>query len=117
MEVVDNYVYLGTTISFNGRFKEARKKQITQAQRSLFSIKSKKEMYNLPVDILLELFDKMIKPILLYGCEIWGFENDIKGIEIFHRIFLKYVLKLNYQTTNCMIYGELGITPLIEKIK
>ena len=21
----------------------------------------------------LDLFDKMIKPVLLYGCEVWGF--------------------------------------------
>ncbi len=24
----------------------------------------------------LELFDRMIVPIMLYGCEVWGSEND-----------------------------------------
>ena len=73
-------------------------------------------MYNLPIDIMLDLFDKMILPILLYGCEIWGFEN-VESIEIFYRKFLKYTMKLNIQTTNCMVYGEAGRKPLIETIK
>ena len=55
-------------------------------------------------------------PILLYGCEIWGFEN-VDCLEIFYRKFLKYVLKLNNQTTNCMVYGETGRKPLSETIK
>ena len=53
----------------------------------------------------------MILPILLYGCEIWGFEN-LEIIEIFYRKFLKYILKVNSQTNDCMVYGETGRTPL-----
>ena len=68
-------------------------------------------MYNLPTDLMLDLFDKMILPILLYGCEVWGFEN-VEKIEIFFRKFLKYILKANRQTTNCMVYGETGKLPL-----
>ena len=111
VEVVDNYVYLGTTISYNGKYKEAIRKQVLQAQRALFAIKRKKEMYDLPFDITLDLFDKMIVPILLYGCEIWGFE-DVGLIEVFYRKFLKYVLKVNKQTPSCMVYGESGKKPL-----
>ena len=116
VEVVDNYTYLGTIFAFNGKFKEAINKQMLQAQRALFVIKTKKETYNLPVDIVFDLFDKMIIPILLYGCEIWGYEN-VDCLEIFYRKFLKYVLKLNNQTTNCMVYGETGKMPLTETIK
>ena len=116
VEMVESYVYLGTTFSCNGKYKEAIKKQIVQAQRALFVIKVKKELYNLPIDIMFDLFDKMILPILLYGCEVWGYEN-VESIEIFYRRFLKYLLRVNPQTTNCMIYGETGRTPLILKIK
>ncbi len=35
----------------------------------------------------LELFDKMVKPILLYGSEIWGFGNN----DIIERVHLKYI--------------------------
>ena len=74
-------------------------------------MKLKKEKFDLPFDIILDLFDKMILPVLLYGCEIWGYE-DIKEIEVFYRKFLKEVLRLNKQTTNCMVYGEAGRKPL-----
>ena len=111
VEVVESYVYLGTTISYNGKFSQAIEKQCNQAHRALFGLKSRKEKYNLPIDIMLDLFDKMILPVLLYGCEIWGFEN-LDSIEIFYRKFLKYILKVNRQTTNCMVYGETGRTPL-----
>ena len=116
VEIVDTYTYLGTVFSYNGKFNNAIDKQILQAQRALFAIKSKKETYNLPVDIMLDLFDKMIMPILLYGCEIWGYAN-LDKIEIFYRKFLKFVLTLNDQTTNCMVYGESGRTPLGLTIK
>ena len=112
VEIVDSYVYLGTTFQSNGRFTGAMQKQINQAHRALFAIKSKKEKFNLPIDIVLDLFDKMILPILLYGCEIWGFETSLDNIEIFYRKFLKYLLKVNQQTTDCMVYGETGRTPL-----
>ena len=41
IDVVDDYVYLGTKISFNGRYAKAIDKQVLQAQRALFVIKSK----------------------------------------------------------------------------
>ena len=111
LEQVESYVYLGTTISYNNKFPDAIEKQINQAHRALFGLKSRKEKYNLPIDIVLDLFDTMVLPVLLYGCEIWGYEK-LESIEIFYRKFLRYILKVNSQTTNCMVYGETGRTPL-----
>ena len=85
-------------------FAKAISKQVSQARRALFSLLSKAVKLRLPVDIVVHLFDQLVKPILLYG---WGFENctQIKG---FHRQFCKRLLKLNKATSNCMVYGELG---------
>ena len=58
VEVVDDYVYLGTTVSYIGKYSKAIEKQVTQAKRALFGLKSKKEMYDLPFGIMLDLFDK-----------------------------------------------------------
>jgi hypothetical protein len=33
-------------------------------------------MHKLSIKCLLDIFDKMIKPILLYGCKVWGFSNN-----------------------------------------
>ena len=71
---------------------------------------------NLPVDCQFKLFDQTILPILLYGCEIWGFENyDL--IESVHVEFLRRVLHLKKSTPLYMVYGESGRFPLSVIIK
>ena len=86
IETVDSYVYLGTTIKFNGKFLEAKKKQLVQAKRALFVIISKKEKLQLPLDIFLNLFDTIVLPILLYSSEVWGYE-DLEILETFYRVY------------------------------
>jgi hypothetical protein len=57
---------------------------------------------------ILDIFDKTVKPILLYGCETWGFgKNDIN--ERVHLKFCKLLLHVKTSTPNFMVYGELGI--------
>ena len=68
-------------------------------------------LYKLSVKIQLDLFDKMIKPILLYGCEVWGFgKNEV--LERVHLKFCKILLNLKLSTPNYMVYGELGRYPI-----
>ena len=70
----------------------------------------------MPFDIQIDLFNKTTKPILLYGCEIWGTGNcDI--IERVQLKFYKYIFNLKKSTPSFMIYGELGITPIVLDIK
>jgi hypothetical protein len=59
----------------------------------------------------------MVKPILLYGCEIWSFgNNDI--IERVHLKFCKHFFNLKTKSTpNFMIYGEIGAYPMFVYIK
>ena len=77
-------------------------------------MKSKIFLLQLPIDIQLELFDHLILPILLYGSEIWGFDN-ISQIETFFLRFCKELLGVHRSTPNCMTYGELG-RQTIEKL-
>ena len=44
----------------------------TRVQRAMFSILKRSRVLNLPIDIQLTLFDGMVTPILLYGCEALG---------------------------------------------
>ena len=37
----------------------------------------------LPLDLQLQLFDQLILPILLYGCEIWGFEKITQTVAFY----------------------------------
>ena len=116
LEIVDNFKYLGIILKFNGNFDICRKTLKDQATRAMFSILSKGRRLSLPIDVQLDLFDKTVAPILLYGCEVWGYENTtlIEGV---HLKFCKYLLGLKSSTPNCMVYGELGRYPLDITIK
>ena len=41
---------------------------------------------NLPTDIMLTLFDSCVEPILLYGYEVWGYEN----VDILEKVHTKF---------------------------
>ena len=58
----------------------------------------------------------MVRPILLYGCELWGLSN----CDIIERVHLKYcnpLLNLKSSTPNCVIHGEVERCPLHVDIK
>ena len=64
-----------------------------QETRAMFSTLNKSRKLHLPVDIQLKLFDHMVLPIMLYGAEVWGYENhDL--VERRHLKYCKYVLGL-----------------------
>ena len=70
----------------------------------------------LPFDIQIDLFNKTIKPILLDGCEVWGFGNcDV--IERIQLKFYKYIFNLKKSTPSFMIYSELGVKTVLLNIK
>ena len=71
---------------------------------------------NLPIHKQVDLFNKTIKPVLLYGCEIWGF-GSTQIIEKVQLKFFKHILNLKKSTPSFMIYGELGVYPLEIDIK
>ena len=62
---------------------------------------------SLSVDCHLDVFDRIVVPTLLYGCEIRRYTN-LDMIEKLHLKFCKYVLGVNEYATNCKVYAELG---------
>ena len=111
LDVVDHYKYLGLNFNFNGKFTVAKKELYEKGNRAMFSLLRKSRQLQLPIAIQLPLFDVLVKPVLLYGCEVWAHEGtDI--LEKLHLRFCKYVLGVNKSTCTNMVYGELGATPL-----
>ena len=102
IEVVSDYVYLGFTMNYNNEFVKAMRKQLDQGRKAQFSMLIKCRKLELPIDIYCKLFESMVIPVILYGCEIWGFQ-DIKMLEIFYRKSLKKVVKIETSTSNCMV--------------
>ena len=82
----------------------------------MISILRKIRVLNLPTEMQIDLFNKLIKPILLYGCEIWAVGN----IDIIERVqlkFLKMILNFKKSTPSYMVYGETGLFPLKDDIE
>ena len=116
LEILNEFRYLGVQFSRTGSFNIAKKHIAEQANKALFSLLRKIRNLSLPFDVQIDLFNKTIKPVLLYGCEVWGYGNcDI--IERVHLKFLKIIFNLKRSTPSFMIYGELGITPITVDIK
>ena len=88
IDLQDSYSCLGVIFNYNRNFCIARKKLLDQANNALY-----RKIRNLaiPIDLQLELFDSLITLILVYSCEVWGFENN-QGIEKMHLQYCKRIL-------------------------
>ena len=63
---------------------------------------------------MLDAYNPLVKPILLFSTEIWGHDSteDSGEIEKSFSRFCKHILGVHRNTTNLAIYGELGVYPL-----
>ena len=93
VEIVKEFKYLGVLFTQKGRFVQNTKNLSTLACKAMYLLRRRRVNLNLPIDCQLKLFDQTFVPILLYACEICGFEN-IYLIEKNHLDFLKSILKL-----------------------
>lgn len=126
LECVNKYRYLGIIMSSCGSFKEARSDLYNKALKASFKLFKDLNSTHPPIKTFLHLFDHMIKPIALYGCEIWGTltsrlqEKDKQLYDIFkpwemdnlHIKFCQYILGAGKKSTNIAIISELGRYPL-----
>lgn len=66
-------------------------------------------LFNLPIELVCDLFDKLVIliPVLLCGCDNWGYK-DIGIIEKIPLKLLEYVLCLKSTTPSYLIYGASG---------
>ena len=111
VEVVFGFQYLGIYLNYNNKFNVTQKKLYDKASRAMFALVKKCRKLMLPLDLQLELFDRMIVPILLYGCEVWCPTMTSLASKLQLR-FYKIIFKLNKSTPTRMVYGELGQFPL-----
>ena len=116
ISICDEFKYLGVIFNKNRSFYSAIKHNVTQAKKALHVLYKKSRNLHLPIDIQLHLFDHTISPILLYGCEIWGFQNT-QLIENVHNQFLRKITNLRKSTPIYMLHAELGRYPMDITIK
>ena len=108
IEIVNKFSYLGIVFTSGGSSFETQKTLSGQALKAMFMMN--KYLYNftaLKTSHRLDLFDKLITPILNYGSEVWGFHKSAT-IERVHLQFCKKTMGVKQSTQNDFIYGELG---------
>ena len=127
IEVVTSFNYLGIVRNSNGKFTSAVQslKDKGRLMRALFKIhtilKSQKVENHI---VSLKLFDSMVKPILLYGCQVWGndyINYESKDIHHLDRIpfeevqnkYCKLLLCVGRFTSNMAARAELRRHPLM----
>ena len=124
LECVKSVKYLGFCISAkNCSFSPTINDLSIKASRAIFALNNKIKLSKLPTRLALKLFQSLLLPILLYGCEVWGpyIDNDCESwekskIEQIHVQYLKRILGCNINTSNIMARGEVGVRPLILEI-
>ncbi len=113
MEVVSKFTYLGIVFTTGGSFAEATNTLSGQATKAVFQLnKYLYKFVDIPVKHILDLFDKLIVPILNYGSEVWGFTkaNNIERVQL---CFCKKLLGVKQCTQNDFVYGELGRSSML----
>ena len=134
VECVSTYRYLGLYFSASGSFSYAKAELYKKGLKAFYKLC--KNILNLQPSVLtsLHLFDHTVKPILLYGCEMWGvfnalstkFRNGLSLDKIYlnnepdklHMKFAKFTLGVHKKSCNFAVMSELGRYPYyIDMIK
>ena len=112
LEIVNKYKYLGTWLCWNCDYKECVSQINKKANKSLCNLQTKIVSLGITnVNILLTLFNTLIKPILIYNSEIWGLD-DVHQLEKIQCKYLKFVLRVSNSSVNTAVLAETGTPPL-----
>jgi hypothetical protein len=135
LENTQNYKYLGIVFTASGTFGMAKNELYKKGLKAYFKLC--KSMGNLTpaIKTSIHVFNHTIKPVLLYGCEIWGqFSTKCKVLknngnnynlnqlypkELAEKLQLKYykhLLGVNKYCADAAVYGELGEIPIYSDI-
>ena len=118
---VTSYTYLGILMTSSGNFTKAKQILSEKASKALFAL-NRALLFNTDINIFIKLFNSNIKPILLYGAEIWGSEIidftkwDRGAIEKIHLKYCKRILGLNKYASNAACRSEIGSYPLLTEV-
>ena len=66
----------------------------------------------LPPTVMSDIFDVLMRPILTYGSDVWGYNKTV--VNTLDKVFLNYnrcLLQVKAATRNAIVYGECGKFP------
>ena len=106
------YKYMGLIFTPKLKWTRALFAQAAQAKKSLNCIRAQYNRFgSIHYNDFFKIFDAMVKPILCYGAELWGFgyRDTVEKIQI---SACKQFLGVTKRTSNLMVLGECGRFPL-----
>lgn len=108
VEVTTYYSYLGLIFSSRLIWSKCLRNLIARTNALTSKMRKICNRYqNVKTNLLFNIFDVKLKPILMYGAEIWGVErHDI--IEQSQIRYCKMVLNVGKTTTNCTVLKDCG---------
>ena len=119
-----SYIYLGLKFEDGQAAKTALPGAVAKARKAMMAMFGrcyKMSMHN--VDVQGRLFDTIVKPVLCYGCEIWGvdwvsqqcksfdFASGVAEVGI-HKPFMRQSLGVCSSTPAAAMYTELNRQPM-----
>ena len=131
LKEVKDYKYLGIKICNSGSFQIAREHLYKVSMKAMGNLKKCFDTSLMSIKSALYLFDSLIEPILLYGCEVTNFIHITESLkrnnysymekmlnwpqERVHINFCRFLLGVNNKTTKIAVLSELGRYPLYIK--
>ena len=84
-----------------------------QGRKALFgTLHRLRSITRVPPKVMFKLFNTVVKPILIYGSDVWGCNRN--GTSMVDKVMLRFcrcVLNVKATTSNVMVYGECGMLP------
>jgi hypothetical protein len=130
LEVVKETKYLGIVFNSNCTYHTAIENLKNKSTKAMFKLFKSFGNTTPNIKTSIHLFNAMIKPILLYNCEIWGpticdldklLEINVGKSQLYykypheklHMKWAKYILGVNSKSTNIAVTAEIGQYPLM----
>jgi hypothetical protein len=116
IERVQSFRYLGLELHSTRSMAVAIAKLTAIGKKALFALRCRCNDLNITdLEVMCQLFDSLVRPVLSYACEVWTSRTGAKGlqqVEQVHRMFLRGILGVNKITSTFVVLGEFGRYPL-----
>nr|VZI11553.1 unnamed protein product [Spirometra erinaceieuropaei] len=99
LQVVENFPYLGSTLSRNTKIDDEVANRISKASQAFGRLRSTVwNRHGLQLSTKLKMYKAVILPTLLYGAETWTvYTRQARRLNHFHLSCLRRILRLNWQ--------------------
>jgi len=116
IERVQSFKYLGLELHSTRGMVIAIDKLIVAGKKALFALRRRcNDLSITDSEVMCQLFDSLVRPILSYACEVWTGCTRAKGleqVEQVHKMFLRGILRVNKTTSPFAVLGEFRRYPL-----